>query len=131
MEYSYCFCFYFETATGKEILLNIPTNNSDLEEGLVKGLEDLKCNFGEDFPVRVEQKVFKIKDLGFPSEDSFFVLIFKGPYAGVIGCFDGVGATGVSVLDYEVGTTYMVPKQHAVEIPTWDPEVEEWVSSSQ
>jgi len=128
--YNYCLCFYFETATGKEVLLHTPTNNPDLEAGLRKELEKVRCNFG-DIPVRVEQKVFQIKDLDPPNEDSFFVLIFKGPYAGVIGHFDSVGDKGVAVLDYEVGTTYMVPIQHAVEIPIWDVDREEWVRSSQ
>lgn len=125
--FTHCFCVYIETMGGEEMLCNIPTHGPEIDVGLEVALQELKDSVGSDFPIRIEQKMCAVSDLSQPHEDSFFVLIHKGPYAGLVGSFDGAGDAGVSVLDFESGTVYMVPKENAVALPIWDFDEEEWV----
>lgn len=124
--YKYVFCCYIESDFGGEPYITyVPMETKELGEELYTSIGRFYNDVGSYIPTRIEHSLHRLKRTSL-NEETKWVMVKSGKYAGLLGLIEDIGKKGVAVLDLEVGITYLMPKEDVVAIPIWDFRTEKW-----
>ena len=129
--YKYVFCCYVESDFGGDpFITHIPLETGSLEEGLETTLEQFQSIVGNYIPTKIVHKLHRLTRTSL-NKETRWVMVAKGKYAGTLGMVADIGKTGIGLLDFETGITYLMPKKDVFEVPHWDFEGEIWTLDKQ